>query len=65
MDNDITYKTILNSIIPNKIFDDMACEACATKFTLFKRKVNNFSACIFFFLNLFLFTYFLVYERIK
>ncbi|XP_057332025.1 E3 ubiquitin-protein ligase RNF34 isoform X3 [Microplitis mediator] len=43
MDNDITYKTILNSIIPNKIFDDMACEACATKFTLFKRKVNNFS----------------------
>lgn len=43
MDNDITYKTILNSINNlNKIFDDMACEACSTKFTLFKRKVSNF-----------------------
>ncbi|KAH0560321.1 E3 ubiquitin-protein ligase RNF34 [Cotesia glomerata] len=37
--DDITYKIILNSIINlNKIFDDMACEACSTKFTLFKRK---------------------------
>ncbi|XP_034948751.1 E3 ubiquitin-protein ligase RNF34 isoform X2 [Chelonus insularis] len=39
MDNDITYKSILNGIQQfNKLFEDMACEACATKFTLFKRK---------------------------
>ncbi|XP_063974346.1 E3 ubiquitin-protein ligase RNF34 isoform X2 [Diachasmimorpha longicaudata] len=38
MDHDLTYKTLLNSIIPNKIFNDMACEACSAKFTLFKRK---------------------------
>ncbi|XP_015124981.1 E3 ubiquitin-protein ligase rififylin [Diachasma alloeum] len=38
MDHDLTYKTLLNSIIPNKLFNDMACEACSTKFTLFKRK---------------------------
>ncbi|KAF7989067.1 hypothetical protein HCN44_007377 [Aphidius gifuensis] len=38
MDNELTYKAILHSIIPNKLFDDMACESCSTKFTLFKRK---------------------------
>uniref|UniRef100_A0A0C9RF28 Rffl_1 protein n=2 Tax=Fopius arisanus TaxID=64838 RepID=A0A0C9RF28_9HYME len=38
MDLDLTYKTLLDIIILNKLVNDMACEACSTKFTLFKRK---------------------------
>ncbi|XP_043283382.1 E3 ubiquitin-protein ligase rififylin [Venturia canescens] len=40
MENNLTYKFMLNvnGLIPNNIFDDMACEACSVKFSLFKRK---------------------------
>ena len=44
MENNLTNKFMVNvnGLLTNNLFDDMACEACSTKFTLFiKRKVSK------------------------